>query len=528
MVALRHRIDELGTWPRRGLALVLGCVSALAFQPMSLVPALAVGFVGLLWLVHGCSAPMRAFALGWIFGLGHFLVGLNWIGRAFLVHPEQHGILMIPAVIGMAGVLAFYCAVAAWLYRCLMPSRHISVISVMVFAVLWVALEWVRGWAFTGFPWNPAGNIWTVSDAMIQAAAVGGVYFLSLLTVIAFALPALLGEGDDMSARRPYRRWAGVLAVSAAILGGLYGGGSFRLSGSETAYVPDVLLRLVQPNIPQHRKWDSELRRDHIMKQLAASTAAPANGMAPTHVIWAETAVPYVLSREPELMSLLAGAAPADGALVTGAVRSVPPGQGGGPVSFRNSIFALGGDGMILSVYDKAHLVPFGEYVPFRDILPLDRLTAGMGDFTAGPGRQTMVLKELPPFSPLICYEIIFPGEVALDGPARPGWILNLTNDAWYGLSAGPYQHFAMARMRAVEEGLPVVRVANTGISGTIDSYGRTVGTLALGNEGYLDGPLPAPLPPTIFARWGHIPVQVLCCIIFVTGMLMRRLLRER
>jgi apolipoprotein N-acyltransferase len=384
-------------------------------------------------------------------------------------------------------------------------------------AVFWVALEWLRGTILTGFPWNLIGTVWMFSDAMIQPAAWVGVHGLSFATVLLAALPAALG-GNGAGGTRG--------RVAVAIAGGLliwFGAGQARLAwlGPEAAGdVAGVRLRLVQPAIPQELKWETSKRAGHVVKQVAMSRE-PSSGAPPTHVVWAETAVPFYVERSAELRALLATAVPAGGALIVGAPRATAPDAN--PFRIWNSLHVLTGDGTIAATYDKAHLVPFGEYVPLRAWLPagIVKITHGAVDFSAGPGPVALPIPGAPPVSPLICYEAIFEGRVTpegasffsvrgdssdrppIGGTARPGWLLNLTNDAWYGLSPGPYQHFAAARLRAVEEGLPLVRVANNGISAIVDPLGRVRARLALGHDGFVDGPLPVALPPTLFSRGG-------------------------
>ncbi len=263
-----------------------------------------------------------------------------------------------------------------------------------------------------------------------------------------------------------------------------------------------VRLRLVQANIAQHHKWRDDLRADHFARHVEL-TAAPA--AAPiTLVIWPETAVPYLLDREPERLAMIADLVPPGGLLITGAVRATPEGMT--PFQVWNSLRVIDDGGAVVATYDKHHLVPFGEYVPFRGILTLVKLTAGAVDYSPGPGPRTLALDGLPSVSPLICYEAIFPGQVT-DPDDRPGWLLNVTNDGWYGVSTGPYQHLAQARLRAVEEGLPLVRAANTGISAVVDSFGRVTASLGLAKAGVVDAALPMALPdPTPFARAGAWP----------------------
>jgi apolipoprotein N-acyltransferase len=263
----------------------------------------------------------------------------------------------------------------------------------------------------------------------------------------------------------------------------------------------------VQPNIAQNHKWRPELREAHLQKHLSLTSGAAATdaafGTSASYVIWPETAAPFFLGLDAVARSRIAAVTPPGGMVITGAPRATPSDKR--PRRIWNSIAALDHQGVILETYDKFHLVPFGEYVPMRSVLPLEKITQGGLDFSAGPGPRTLHLPGLPPFSPLICYEVIFPGNVT-DAEDPPQWILNVTNDGWFGLSSGPYQHFASARLRAVEEGLPLVRAANTGISAVVDPYGRVVASLGLGRTGVIDSPLPQALSGgTIYSRFGDV-----------------------
>ncbi len=501
---LKDRLARLAGGRRCAVAFGLGAGAALALPPVHAVVLLIPALVGLVWLIDQAQRPRAAFALGWWFGFGHFAVGLYWIAFPLLVEPERFA-WMIPFAVGglAAAMAAFHGAVAALAWLSQTRSARAWRLGaagagrVLFLAVFWTALEWLRAWAFTGFPWNLIGTVWTFSPAMIQLAAVTGVYGLSLITVAVAAMPAVLADPRDAGGRA--RSWwpvAGAFAVLAAV----WVGGAVRLSAGTDATVPGVRLRLVQPNIPQALKWAPTERERHLVKQVRLSTRPPsspagAGARPPTHVIWAETAVPYYVANEPALLKALGSVVGDGGALIVGAPRTTP--EPTTPFQVWNSLHAIDARGRIAATYDKFHLVPFGEYVPFRRWLPIAKITHGETDFSRGPGPQTLAIPGLPSVSPLICYEIIFPGAVRAP-ERRPGWLLNLTNDAWFGLSSGPYQHFAAARLRAVEEGLPLVRVANNGISAIVDPYGRVRVSLGLGREGVVDGDLPMPLvaPP--------------------------------
>ena len=415
---------------------------------------------------------------------------------------------MVPfAIGGLAAGLGLFPAAGCALARFAAgaPAQGAGAVPrVLWFALAWVALEWLRGMVLTGFPWNLIGTVWMFSDAMIQPAAWTGVHGLSLATVVLAALPAVLGWRESGDRRTG-------IVIAGVILGGLlvwFAAGWARMVvlGPEAAGdVAGARLRLVQPAIPQNLKWSSGARAGHVVKQVEMSRAPSPSSPSPTHVIWAETAVPFYLERDAALRAFIASAVPAGGALITGAPRASEPGAN--PFRVWNSLQVLTGDGAIVATYDKAHLVPFGEYVPFRAWIPgwITKITHGEVDFSPGPGPVALPIPGLPAASPLICYEAIFEGRVVPKQGPRPGWLLNLTNDAWYGMSPGPHQHFAQARLRAVEEGLPLVRVANNGISAIVDSVGRVRAALALGREGVVDGPLPVALAPTLFSFFGTL-----------------------
>lgn len=510
-------------WRRHALAVLCGALAAAALPPVNVVPLLIPAFCGLLWLLDGIERPRQAALLGWSFGFGHGVVGLYWVGYAFLVDAEQFGFLMPFAVAGLAALLAFFQAFVLYGVARLAWQGTARIVALALF---WVLSEWVRSWIFTGFPWNLIGSVWSFSPAMLQLAALTGAWGLSFVTLLAAAAPAALIAPN--SASEGGRKVTGI-AVTAFLLLPLavWAGGSVRLASAPDPgahSVEGVTLRLVQPNIRQSLKWQPNLRRGHLEKLIRMSRSPGFDTV--THVIWPETAIPFLLSNSPDdaqLRSLVAAAAPEDGLLLSGAPRRGPGQAGaiervtGNGLLTWNSLYALDTAGEVQATYDKFHLVPFGEYVPLRWLLSFSKLTAGRGDFSSGPGVSTLTLPGLPSVSPLICYEIIFPGEV-VDPENRPGWILNVTNDAWFGDSSGPRQHFVSAQMRAVEEGLPVVRVANTGISGVIDGYGRVLGRIDLGAEGILDIALPRPADhqevAAISSGWKLITQLFLLCVL--------------
>ncbi len=491
------RLSDLMGWRRWLGAALLGALAAAAQPSAGIVVALVPAFTGLMWLT-GDMCGRRAFAAGWWFGFGHFAVGLYWVGSAFFVDAALYGWLAPLAVGGLAAGMALFPATAIWGAQEFSGRLGLRMWArAWVLAVAWTGCEWLRGQMLTGFPWNLVGSVWAEHESVLQSAAWLGIFGLSLLSVGAAALPAVLRE------KRTARRWA--VAISGiALFGVLAAAGQLRLQAAETRTVDGVRLRLVQPNIPQHLKWKPELRIGHVRRQLEMSAQPAADGSPPTHVIWAETSVPFNLASDTALQKVLARAAPPGGLLIVGAPSA--KGETGSTQKLWNSAHAVSPAGEIVATYNKQHLVPFGEYVPFRQILKFSKLTAGRLDFSFGDGPRILDLPGLPAAAFLICYEVIFPHEVpgrAADGRDRPGWLLNITNDAWFGNTAGPHQHLAAARMRAVEHGVALIRVANTGISAVIDPYGRILQSLPLGEAGVLDAALPQPLGATVFARVG-------------------------
>jgi apolipoprotein N-acyltransferase len=504
-----HKISGLDGWTRRSVAVGAGVIAAAALPPVHALPLLLISFPCFIWLIDGTPNWRRAFWVGWWFGLGHFAAGLYWIAHALVVDLRfawliPFAVLCIPAVIGL------YIGVAAALAR----AVRSGFLRIAVLALSWTLMEWLRGQLFTGFPWNPIGSVWVVFDVALQSASYIGVLGLGLLTVLGaalFALPAYEVSGFQ------WRRFSpSALCIVIIFLPGFLRS-DFR---EPLTYHPNIHLRIVQPNIPQKIKWLRSLKDKHLATYLSLS-GRPATH-ASTHIIWPETAVPFVMSRDAVRREQIAAVIPEKGLLLTGSIRTSESGVN--PFQLWNSFHALSASGAIEKTHDKFHLVPFGEYVPFgkffRRYLGLKKITAGRTDFSAGPGPQTLKLSTLPSFSPLICYEVIFAdGVVAAD--SRPKWLLNITNDAWFGTSSGPYQHFAMARLRAVEQGLPLIRAANTGISGVVDPFGRVIKQLSLNTRGVIDSQLPKPTKSaTFYSRFGDWPILGLVIVLLTTTIL--------
>ncbi len=506
LASLAARLAALSGRRRYGLAALLGALATAALPPVDATPLIIPAFTGLLWLHDGVEGRRAAFLLGWWFGFGFFLSGLYWIGIAMLVDAARFGWMIPFATAGLSAGLAVFPALAIWLLRL---SRTAGLGRVFALACAWTALEWLRGSILTGFPWNLIGYTWTLADAPVQLAALVGSYGLSLVTVLIAALPAASGGPGAVR-----RKWL-PLGLAAALALALWGGGELRLAAAPEAMVPAVKLRLVQADIAERLKWQPEQLEGNLDAHIRLSEGAGAEQV--TDLVWPEAAVPYLLADEPGLRTMLATVIPKGGLLLTGTLRRARAEDAAAPdgsaYRYYNSLEVIDDQGRIVGSYDKFHLVPFGEYVPLRGILPVERLAPGRGDFSAGPGPRTLDLPRLPPVSPLICYEAIFPGGVS-DPAHPPGWLLNVTNDAWFGISSGPYQHFESARLRAVEDGVPLVRAANTGISGVVDPYGRVIARLGLGKKGVLDAPLPVAIPGgTPFAHYGEAGLALLLAL---------------
>ncbi|MDX1485381.1 MAG: apolipoprotein N-acyltransferase [Alphaproteobacteria bacterium] len=514
MTALARRLGALTGWRRLAVAAALGALSVLALPPLFVTPVLLVSFTGLVWLIDGASVSpggwRRVLAIGWWFGFGHFVGGLYWITNALLVDAAAHGWLAPFAVSGLSLYFAVYPALACWA-----ASRFPAGASrVLALAVAWAVSEWLRGFVLTGFPWNLMATTLAFDTAALQGAAVVGAYGLSMVVVAIAAAPSTLAVGERRGGAMP-----SVAALATALV--LFGAGYARVAWAPApeGAATELSLRIVQGNIDQRLKWRRDLARGHYLTYLRLSQT-PAGGPDADVVIWPETAIPFTFSGTQAQLQALARAVPPDGVLITGAVRSTPPGVK--PRKFWNAVLAVTGRG-VEATYDKHHLVPFGEYVPLRTILPLTKITQGRVDFSAGPGPRSLQIPGVPAVSPLVCYEAIFPGAVVAPG-ARAQWLLNLTNDAWFGASAGPHQHLAAARLRAVEEGLPLVRAANTGISAVIDPWGRVLARLPLGRQGAVQARLPLALeaaPP--FSRFGNGAFAVVAFVVFVCALWLGR-----
>ena len=533
------------------LALAAGAAAALGFEPWNLLPLTIIGIAALVGLVDTARSGPRAAMLGWLFGVGHFALALAWIATAFTFQAKMPPALGWVAVVGLSMFLALYIALAAGLARMLVRD---PLARILVLAVTFMLGEWLRGWVLSGFAWDPLGAAWMSIRGIRQLAQFGGSLALSgLMVLVGGGIWLLVKPGVALG-----ERLTGAVLIIAITITGL---ASTRLNRDH--YYPDnPRVHVVQPNIGQDQKYVANAQEAHLQAYLdltaaalaadrqdssvvarpaetppadvaAATTTATAAPVAPQPdapgapalpatgtrstafaadrpetggaiIVWSESAVPYAVEEDPAIRARLAAVlGPAD-LLLFGGV-AVIRNDAGEVLALTNSLFVLDAKGKIHGRYDKSHLVPLGEYVPARPLmtrLGLARLAPGDLDFRPGPGPRTLALPGFPPVGVQICYEIIFPGAVVQPGK-RPGWLVNISNDAWFG-PTGPPQHLAQARLRAIEEGLPIVRATPTGISAIIDGHGNITASQPAGTAGVATERLPPALPATPFARFGH------------------------
>jgi apolipoprotein N-acyltransferase len=499
------RLSQLRGWKRRGAAFLAGALTALAFAPFYALPLMAAGYTILVLLLDGVGAHQRlrraAFSIGWFFGLGFHLLGVYWMAFSFFVQAEEFAWMSPFVVLGMPAFLALFSGVAAMLAVTLWRSGWRRI---LIFAVVWMVLEYARGHILTGLPWNLPGQALAGTAIGAQTAAWIGVYGLSLVAVLIAAAPAAFaGEG----------RISRGLFVTLAGTGALFAVGALRLVATPDAGVHEgVFVRIVQPNIPQREKIDPDLFGRNFSRHLALSRGATPGAL---YVLWPENAAP-LLDEAPEALEALSRALSENATLITGTVRRDAGDR------YYNSVAvvpqtALGR--VIVDQYDKHHLVPFGEYLPFSGFLRavgLAQLAPYDDGFSRGAAPKVMSA-DGPAFSPLICYEAIFPGEIYPKGE-RPDWLVAVTNDAWFGDTSGPRQHLDQARLRSIETGLPMARSANTGISALIDAKGRLLKRIRLYTEGVIDAPLPRALSPTLYSRIGDVTYLILSLVALSLG----------
>ncbi|MGH1415345.1 MAG: apolipoprotein N-acyltransferase [Pelagimonas sp.] len=486
-------------WIRLPLAIAAGGVMALGLAPYDLWYLGFAGLVAAFWLFRAAPIGLFAVGTGWGVGLGYFGVALGWIVEPFMVDAAATGWMAPFALFGMSGGLALFWALAFW------GAAHNRRAPLAALVLAWTAAELARAYVFTGFPWALLGYMFLPIPA-IQWASVVGPHGMTLLILTLAGLTV-----GAVSSQTQRRKWAGAAATLALAL--IAGGWAMTPAEQDMSDRPHI--RLIQPNAEQHEKWDPRMIPVFFDRQIALTEALPEPGNPkPELIIWPETALPVMLERADDALRIVRDAA-AGAQVVVGVQR-------GSDGTYFNSLALLNEQGQLAQVYDKHHLVPFGEYMPAAAIFQRWNI-AGLaaradGGYTAGPGPELLDLGKLGAALPLICYEAVFPQDV-YRSPSRPDFLLQITNDAWFGKWSGPYQHLSQARMRAIEQGLPMLRAANTGVSAVIDGAGRITAELGMGVAGKLDAPLPPPARVTVYSRFGDLPTLtfliVLCFGLF-------------
>jgi apolipoprotein N-acyltransferase len=509
-------------WRRALLLIVAGAIAALSVAPLFILPALFVGIPVLVWTLDGAERRKGvagkifgpAFFIGFWFGLGYFSVSLHWLGSAFFIDGGWLIVAMPFAIAGLGAILATFWGLGTAAAHLLWSEGAARIFALA--ACLSLA-ELARGTLFTGFPFNLLGYALTANAEMMQAASLVGVYGLTFAAILVAATPALVWPSGDRSLVARLLPLFAALGVIALQLGWGYQ----RISGTTTAVFENVVMRIVQPSIPQDEKWQLSAREETVTRLIDLSTMRTNPDDAGLDdvdlLVWPEAALPFFLSEEPQYLARIARMLPEGTTLLTGAPRE-PYGTDGMIVAGArpfNSIFAINSDGEVVTSYDKTHLVPFGEYPPFQDFLArfgISQFVHGTDGWAAGDARRLIALSGLPSFLPLICYEIVYSGGLG-DPVSDAGFILVVTNDAWFDGSIGPAQHFHHARVRAVEEGKGLVRAANSGVSAFIDPLGRVEGMLGAGDTGVLKGTPSMPLAENVFTQVRNIPFYLLVAL---------------
>jgi apolipoprotein N-acyltransferase len=444
--------------------------------------------------------------VGWWFGFGYFLAGMFWIGEAFLVQADKFAVLMPFAVMSLPAGLAIFWAGATAAAVSLGWQRRQARIFVLALTI--AGAEWLRGHVLTGLPWNVLGYALTWPSPLMQTAALFGIYGLTIIAVPVFGAPAILWVEAAEADHGSVRRGTGVLLAGVSIA-------ALAVIGSLRLWTPDppsdgIRVRLVQPSVPQREKWRPEnqerIFNDHLELSRRSSSGQVDDAAGVSLIVWPEAAMPFLPLSAPGALAAIGRMLPDGAHLASGALRVEDATAPGAKHRFYNSLMVFGRGGHLVGLYDKIHLVPFGEYLPLQatlEAMGFEQLTRIRGGFDTGTvPRPLLQIADVPIIGPLICYEAIFPGAV-VQGSERPAFLLNVTNDGWFGQTTGPYQHLHQTRVRAVEEGLPVLRVANNGISAVIDARGRLLHRLGLDVKGVIDSRLPPAIAPPPYARYG-------------------------
>lgn len=490
-------------------SLIAGAFSGLSFAPVFLFPILFITFPLFYFLITKSEAKKEAYFIGFFFGFGHFITGLYWISYALFFDINQFWFLFPFALVGIPAAIAILYIGPFALIMSFIKINHFS--RIIIFSILWVVFELARNYFFSGFPWNLLGYSLCFNDEIVQLASVTGIWGLSLVVIFSSSLVYLMFESKKNTKK--------VILFLIALYGGLYLFGSLKIKFSQLEIIPQTSLRIVQANIKQELRWSQNRATKNLETYINLSNKNKKT--IPDIIIWPEGGLEFAVSINHKL-PFLENIFDSKTFLVTGAERMQKHGT---EFEVWNSLVAINNEGRIVDYYDKVHLVPYGEYVPMRSILKFNKITKGFRDLSRGKGPKSITLsKDIPSFSPIICYEVIFADQPIIKGKNAPKWLLNITNDAWYGITSGPYQHFHKSRIRAIEQGIPLVRSAGTGISGIIDSNGKVIAKLALNTEGVIDAILPAPLlNKTIYNQYGEKIIYLFLAFLALFAVLFKK-----
>ncbi|MCQ2914570.1 MAG: apolipoprotein N-acyltransferase [Alphaproteobacteria bacterium] len=500
---------------KKVISLLLGGIAVLSFPPWNLFFFQIISFAFFFYLINSEISKKELFKLGYYFGFGMFSVGSVWISHALTIEGLSYKWLApIPPILG-----GFYLGLYPMLSVLAICFVKPGIRRLFAFAASWTIFEYFRGIVFTGFPWSPLGSMWANYPNMLQLASLVGVFGVSYFCILEACSFGLISKPIKQKKNL-------IVLLPILLLVSQFIFGQVRLLKSDTSMVRGHVFRLVQGNIPQGQKWDAKIAERSFMKYVHLSRSKGAEGI--THVLWPETATNYFLQTDEFAHGMITSALTPGSILLAGSLRYEGNIGRLNPITRKpefkifNSIVAINDIGVNIGSYDKAHLVPFGEYAPLSSIFPfMHKIVPVPFDFARGPGPTTVNIPRTLPVGMLVCYEVIFPGKVVNKNDPRPYWLMNATNDAWYGFSAGPYQHLASAQLRAVEEGLPLLRVANTGISAVIDAYGRVLKSLPLFATGVIDSELPKRTENnTFFSLYGNVIPLLLSIISFLIALL--------
>ncbi|MDD4555779.1 MAG: apolipoprotein N-acyltransferase [Alphaproteobacteria bacterium] len=486
---------------KKSISFILGLLAVGALPPYYHLYLLFISFTGFFFLLNQAQTSRKAFTYGYWFGFSFFAFGFSWVGNALLIDAANFGWLYPISLLGSGLFFGFFTAFPAYFTHKFFKNIYCRFLALAIF---WTLFEWLRSFILTGFPWNLLGSILAFDITFIQLSDIFGTYGLSLLVVLLCSVPAVF------LLERNSKNLILMITLLLFIPLGLYTYGSFKLKSNQTIEKSDITIRIVQPSIPQKIKWDEKALKNNLDEYISISKTKSLKDIDFT--IWGETASPFPLDMDLQYLEKVTDAVSDSGYLVTGSIRYV---YNSTERMYQpaNALMVIDKQGNIKDIYDKSHLVPFGEYIPLKKFLPpwIRPITNVVANFKQGSGNKTIKLNNYPSFGGLICYEIIFPSQIT-DKKNRPQWLVNVTNDGWYGESSGPYQHLVTTQLRAVEEGLTIVRVANSGISAVISKNGEILGEIPLNAKGFLDINLPRNLETeTLYSICGNYLIVILC-----------------